>query len=404
MRLRKLSSLVLSTLLLSSFALKAEENSTEDKKVFITVDTDTVQFSEKKFGPRVETLESVDGISVLKIDESALPWLSMFMHKDFKRCGGFMRHDSEAEARGLANGINEQAFAKHNLFVNYKIDQQNTVQPMIAQLKTDNLLATITKLSSFKNRFYKGETGKQSAAWIKETWSSLVKGRSDATVEYFNHSSWDQPSVILTIKGKSDETIVLGGHQDSINGWMTRATAKAPGADDNASGIATITEVIRVLMDNSYQPQKTIKFMAYAAEEVGLLGSKEVAADYKEKNVNVVGVMQLDMTNFKGSADLDIVMMKDYTNDEQNKFIGTIIDSYVPGVKWGYDKCGYACSDHASWTANGYPASMPFESKMAEYNGNIHTEKDTLAISENNADHAIKFAKMALAYIVELDR
>jgi leucyl aminopeptidase len=376
----------------------------EDKKVFITVDTDTVKFSEKKFGPRVETLETVEGISVLKIDESALPWLSMFMHREFKRCGGFMVHDSESDARGSANSVNEKLFAKNNLFVNYKIDQENTVRPMIAQLKTDNLLATITKLSSFKNRFYKGESGKQSAAWIKELWSSLVKGRSDATVEYFNHSSWDQPSVILTLKGKSDETIILGGHQDSINGWMTGASAKAPGADDNASGIATITEVIRVLVDNSYQPQKTIKFMAYAAEEVGLLGSREVANDFKAKNVNVVGVMQLDMTNFKGSKDLDIVMMKDYTNDEQNKFIGTIIDRYVPGVKWGYDQCGYACSDHASWNANGFPASMPFESKMHEYNSNIHTAKDTLSVSENHADHAIKFAKMALAYIVELDR
>lgn len=404
MHFRKLSSAVLSTMLLCSFALRAEQNSTEDKKVFITVDTDTVKFSEKKFGQRVETLETVDGISVLKIDESALPWLSMFMHKDFKRCGGFMRHDSETEARDQANSVNEQSFAKHNLFVNYKIDQENIVRPMIAQLKTDNLLATITKLSAFKNRFYKGESGKQSAAWIKDLWSTLVQGRSDAKVEYFQHSSWDQPSVILTIKGKSDETIVLGGHQDSINGWMTGSTAKAPGADDNASGIATITEVIRVLVQNSYQPEKTIKFMAYAAEEVGLLGSKEIAIDYRAKNVNVVGVMQLDMTNFKGSTDLDIVMMKDYTNDEQNKFVGTIIDRYVPGVKWGYDQCGYACSDHASWTAKGYPASMPFESKMHEYNENIHTAKDTLEVSENHADHAIKFAKMALAYIVELDR
>jgi leucyl aminopeptidase len=402
MELRKLATLVLSTMLMANIAVKAEE-SNADKKVFITVGSDAVNFTEKKFGPRVETIETVDGITVLKIDESALPWLSMFMHKDFKRCGGFMRHDSEADASNLVNSVNEKLFAKNNLFVNYKIDQDNTITPMIAQLKTDNLLTTITKLSSFKNRFYKGESGKQSAAWIKDLWTSLVKGRSDSTVEYFGHSAWDQPSVVLTIKGKSDETIILGGHQDSINGW-SGATSKAPGADDNASGIATITEVIRVLVDNSYQPQKTIKFMAYAAEEVGLLGSNAIAKDYKGRNVNVVGVMQLDMTNFKGSRDLDIVMMSDYTNEEQNKFIGTIIDHYVPGIKWGFDQCGYACSDHASWHVQGYPASMPFESKMHEYNSNIHTAKDTLSVSENHADHAIKFAKMALAYVVELDR
>jgi leucyl aminopeptidase len=403
MKLRKLSSLVISSIALTSFALQANVETTPDKKVFITVGSDVVKFSEKKFGSRVETIQTVDGISLLSIDESALPWLSLFMHKEFKRCGGFIRHDSESDADLHLNSVNEKLFAKNNLFINYKINQEEIVKPMLDNLRTDNLLATITKLSSFKNRYYKGETGKQSAAWIKDLWSTMVKGRSDASVEYFKHSAWDQPSVILTIKGKSDETIILGGHQDSINGWGG-ATAKAPGADDNASGIATITEVIRVLMESSYQPQKTIKFMAYAAEEVGLLGSNEIAKDFKSKNINVVGVMQLDMTNFKGSKDLDIVMMKDYTNDEQNQFIGSIIDHYVPGIKWGFDECGYACSDHASWHMQGFPASMPFESKMHEYNSNIHTPRDLLSVSENHADHAIKFAKMATAYIVELDR
>ena len=109
------------------------------------------------------------------------------------------------------------------------------------------------------------------------------------------------------------------------------------------------------------------------------------------------------MTNFKGSESFDIVMMKDYTNDEQNKFIGSIIDHYVPGIKWGYDKCGYACSDHASWHTQGYPASMPFEATMDTMNQNIHTPDDTLAVSNNNASHAVKFTKMALAYVVELD-
>ena len=402
MKVQLLKTLILSTVILSSVVLKAEEST--DKKVFITVDADSVNFTEKKFGNRAQAIETVDGISVLKIDESALPWLSMFMHKDFKRCGGFMLHKSEGEALNLLHSVNEKIFAKNYLFTNYKIDQDAIVKPMLAQLKKENILATIVKLSSFQNRFYKGETGKQSAAWIKDLWTSLVKGRTDASVEYFNHSSWDQPSVILTIKGESDETIILGGHQDSINGYFGGSSARAPGSDDNASGIATITEVIRVLVDNSYHPQKTLKFMAYAAEEVGLLGSKEIAEDYKSKDVNVVGVMQLDMTNFKGSPTFDIVLMKDFTNDEQNKFVGAIIDHYVPGIKWGYDQCGYGCSDHASWHSQGYPASMPFEAQMSNMNHNIHTSKDTLDVSGNNVEHAIKFAKMALAYVVELDR
>jgi leucyl aminopeptidase len=327
----------------------------------------------------------------------------MLMHQKFNRCGGFMLHDDLGEANSFLNSKDNQFFAKNNSFVTYKINQDVIVKPMIEQVNPANIISTIVQLSAFQNRYFKGEFGVKSAAFIKETWAKLVKNRSDATVEYFQHTSWDQPSVILTIKGQSDDTIILGGHQDSINGRIG-ATARAPGSDDNASGISTITEVIRILVDSSYQPEKTLKFMAYAAEEVGLRGSKEISADFRNKNINVIGVMQLDMTNFKGSESLDVVMMKDYTNDEQNKFVGSIIDHYVPGIKWGFDKCGYACSDHASWHTQGYPASIPFEATMDTMNHNIHTANDTLAVSNNNASHAIKFAKMAIGYIVELDR
>jgi leucyl aminopeptidase len=399
MKIKLLSRLFITLFIFSSLTV----NAVEDKKVFISIDSDALSFTQKKFGPRVLEIESRDGISILKIDEDALPWLSLLMHRNFNRCGGFMLHDDAVEANNLLNSQSDQLYTKKNSFVDYKIDQDASVKPMIDQASPANILATIIQLSAFQNRYYKGEFGKKSAAFIKDTWTNLVKNRSDAKVEYFQHPNWDQPSIIMTIKGQSDETIVLGGHQDSINGYTGGASARAPGSDDNASGISTITEVIRVLIDNSYQPQKTLKFMAYAAEEVGLLGSKEIATDFKKRNVNVIGVMQLDMTNFKGNETLDIVMMRDYTNDEQNKFVGSIIDHYVPGIKWGFDKCGYGCSDHASWHTQGYPASMPFEATMDTMNHKIHTANDTLTVSNNNASHAVKFAKMAIGYIVELD-
>ncbi|MEK6626877.1 MAG: M20/M25/M40 family metallo-hydrolase, partial [Bdellovibrionota bacterium] len=170
----------------------------------------------------------------------------------------------------------------------------------------------------------------------------------------------------------------------------------------NASGIATLTEIVRVLMTSSYRPKHTIKFMAYAAEEVGLWGSKEVAQQAKRDNQNIIGVMQLDMTNYKGSSDLDIVLMSDYTNAEQNAFMGRLIDEYVK-VPWGQDRCGYACSDHASWHGQGFPASMPFEARMSEMNRRIHTPQDTIDLSGGNAQHALKFAKLGVAFAVELD-
>jgi leucyl aminopeptidase len=113
--------------------------------------------------------------------------------------------------------------------------------------------------------------------------------------------------------------------------------------------------------------------------------------------------MQLDMTNAHGSKkkNLDIVLMSDFTNKSQNEFFGNLIDEYVK-VPWGYSKCGYGCSDHASWHRVGYPASIPFESTMRDINPKIHTTSDTLENMGGSANHARKFAKLAIAYMVEL--
>jgi leucyl aminopeptidase len=200
---------------------------------------------------------------------------------------------------------------------------------------------------------------------------------------------------------KAGEVIVIGGHLDSINVASSRADAVAPGADDNASGIAGLTEVLRVLANSDYWPRRTIKLIAYAAEEVGLRGSQDIAGQHKKQGIDVVGVLQLDMTNYKGSGK-DIYLIGDYTDAAQNEFLARLIAAYLPGLTVGRDKCGYACSDHASWTAQGYANSHPFESAMAGANPRIHGKADTYANSGEQAAHALKFARLAAAFAVEL--
>lgn len=369
---------------------------------YITIGTDAVEHNSSLLG-LTNTAPSAEGISIVKVDTSKLNELSHHMHDEFKRCGGFVLHDSLEEAEKTLGAEGERSFAAQSLFSDYTIDQESTVKPLVASIQEANITSVINHLSTYRNRYYKSKTGVEAADWIFNKWKSIAVSRTDVSVEKFKHDGFPQPSVILTIAGASAETIVIGGHLDSIAGYWGKASAHAPGADDNASGIATITEVLRSIIESGYKPAKTIKFMGYAAEEVGLLGSSAIAKKMKKDGVDVIGALQLDMTNFKGS-DLDIVMMTDYTNEAQNTFIGSLIDKYLPTVSWGYDKCGYACSDHASWTRQGYPASMPFESKKRDMNRKIHTKRDTIERSGGNAEHATKFAKMAVAFLVELDR
>ncbi|MCM3672277.1 M28 family peptidase, partial [Mesobacillus maritimus] len=137
-----------------------------------------------------------------------------------------------------------------------------------------------------------------------------------------------------------------------------------------------------------------------AAEEAGLLGSKAIAKQFRTQNANVVGVLQLDMTNYKGDPK-DIYLITDYTNAAQNTYVKNLAATYLPELAVGTSQCGYACSDHASWNAQGYPASFPFEADQND-SPYIHTVNDTLENSDRQANHALKFGKLALAYAVDL--
>jgi leucyl aminopeptidase len=369
---------------------------------WLTVDNQVLAKIRPKLNKSVQTVYTAEGASVVQLTASEIEQLSEVIHHDLHRCGGFIQHESLEEAKEALNSQGELYFAERAVFSDYSIDQQGIAAPMVAQVQEKTIRDMILKLSDFNTRFYKSETGVQSSEFIRDTWAGLASKRNDVKVELYKHKSWPQASIIMTITGseRPDEIVIVGGHADSIAG-MFGGGGRAPGADDNASGIATITETIRILMNSNFKPRRTVQFMGYAAEEVGLLGSKEIAASYKSRSTKVVGVMQLDMTLKKGTEDKDIVMMADYTNNAQNEFIGRLIDEYVK-VPWGYSRCGYGCSDHASWTANGFPASIPFESTMEDINRNIHTAKDTLESAGGDAKHASKFARLATAFVVEL--
>ncbi|WP_375335619.1 M28 family peptidase, partial [Staphylococcus aureus] len=85
-----------------------------------------------------------------------------------------------------------------------------------------------------------------------------------------------------------------------------------------------------------------------------------------------------------------------------NQFVESLANTYLPQLSVMHDKCGYGCSDHASWHNQGYATSMPFESRLGDDNPYIHSSKDTYANSGNQAQHALKFTRLALAFAVEL--
>ncbi|ASB49075.1 M20/M25/M40 family metallo-hydrolase [Alkalitalea saponilacus] len=288
---------------------------------------------------------------------------------------------------------------------NFTISQQDLVNLAIDLVDPINIEDHIILLENYGTRFHTKESATQSAIDLRDMWEDMAftAGRDDIKVELFEHTSSPMPSVIMSVPGSDepDEIVIIGAHLDST---VPPNNGLAPGADDNASGVATITEVARILFEINYVPAKTIEFMAYSAEEVGLIGSAEIASSYREKDKNVIAYVNFDMTNYKGSTK-DVYLMTDsYNSSNLNSFLMELMDYYNSTgehqIEYSTTICNYGCSDNYSWSEAGYEAAFPFEAKLDESNPNIHTINDTYSFMGNSL-HAAKFAKLGLQFIIE---
>lgn len=383
-------------------AVAVEADGADAGRRYVSLGLDAIDAASRvaaRSGRPIDFVTASDDVGVIEIDGRDLPALADEIHARLDRCGGFVLHDSLDDAvAAMATAHDVSAEARPG--VDYTLDRAALVRAVLPALDSARIRDTIRELSAMPSRYYQSPSGGLASIWLRDQWRGLTP-RRDVTVDLFE-TGYAQKSVIMTIPGttRADEVIVIGGHLDSI--VLGSTGGAAPGADDDASGIATLTEVARVLLAGDYRPARTIQFIAYAAEEVGLRGSLQITADYRRRGVHVVGALQLDMTNYRGS-DRDIWLMKDFTSPAQNSFLGRLIDAYV-GATWGYDACGYACSDHAAWHRIGVPASLPFEARMRDANRAIHTRRDTLETSDASAEHAVKFARLAAAYAIELGK
>jgi hypothetical protein len=109
-------------------------------------------------------------------------------------------------------------------------------------------------------------------------------------------------NVLATIPGTdpTDKRVyIMSGHLDSRVTDVMNRTADAPGANDDASGVAAVMEVARVLAGQKFPC--TIKLVAVQGEEQGLLGAAHLAQRAKREGWNVVGVLNNDIVgNSKG--------------------------------------------------------------------------------------------------------
>ncbi|KAL1915291.1 uncharacterized protein VTP21DRAFT_6749 [Calcarisporiella thermophila] len=296
--------------------------------------------------------------------------------------------------------FNPQLFSVERPAIPKDVSHQDEVKNLLKKLSLSNLRTTLTKFTSFRNRYYRSKYGVQSASWLYTYISDVIaSSKSNITLIKYKHD-WEQFSIIARFPGTtfSNETIVVSAHQDSINAWLP-SIGRAPGADDDGSGTVSILEAFRVLAASNYAPKRTVEFHWYSAEEAGLLGSQAVAREYRKLGRIVGGVLHYDMTGWAGGKEEVMGVITDYVDKELVALVIRLIENYV-SIPWKYTKCGYACSDHASWTKNDYPSAIATEARFEDTNHNIHSSDDT--IDKLNFEHMLEFSKLAVGFAVEM--
>ncbi len=212
----------------------------------------------------------------------------------------------------------------------------------------------------------------------------------------FTYSSTTYYNVIATKVGTlyPDQQWVIGSHFDSTT-WY----GPAPGADDDASGVATVLETARIV--SQYDSDYTIKFMCFDREEQGLIGSTAYVGDHNGDDI--LGMVQCDMMAWDPDTNTASIWSHSFSAPLKNALLAAIAEysEYLGVSLTGIDRGWNGQSDHRPFDTAGYQALMFIEGEGFN-NSTIHTSNDSV---DNpgyiNYPFAVRMTKSVVGWVVD---
>ncbi len=205
------------------------------------------------------------------------------------------------------------------------INRDPAIEAMVKQISADSLRSYIQSMVNFGtrntlstqadkkrgigaarlyvlqkfNQFAAQSNGRLTAS-IDTTTLQPDKRRVDTTLLLGN--------VVATLKGtdpNDDRIFVISGHLDAMRTNVMDRLGDAPGANDDASGVAAVMECARIMSKQNFSA--TIVFMAVSGEEQGLLGSTFMATKSRQQNINIEAVLNNDIMGSNNSNETNII-------------------------------------------------------------------------------------------------
>jgi hypothetical protein len=206
-------------------------------------------------------------------------------------------------------------------------------------------------------------------------------------------TTW-QKNIVVSLQGtiSPSKVIVVGGHYDSATTPRDDPMNVAPGADDNGSGTGAVLEIARTLKQTGFKPQSTIRFVTFAAEEIGLFGSSNYAGKARASGMDIRLMINLDVISYsteplRGSV-VRIMYCDSLTPEVTEAMrIASKFTVLSPKPERG-------CSDDYSFSSRGFPSVGFFEGRFSPY---LHSAQDVLA--NHNMEYCAEVTRVACAVV-----
>jgi bacterial leucyl aminopeptidase len=270
-----------------------------------------------------------------------------------------------------------------------------TIESMVAAVSDSALFTTIAGLQGFGTRWYQEGNALEVSQWVRNQFVAF--GLTDVVLDTFVCSNAPQANVIATLHGNLDlrNEIIVGGHIDS----RTLPLDRAPGADDDASGTAAVLEIARVMITSGYRPATTIRFIGFAAEEPGLVGSGRYADALKAAGRNVILMINFDMVGYTTNADPERhFYIMEYPPDTETSSLVAAAARSFSSLKPLTTTIDNGNVDSYPFAVHGYPAVT-----CTEYLDNPYYHKPLDVLSTLDGSYVREITRAGLASILLFD-
>ncbi len=289
------------------------------------------------------------------------------------------------------------------------LEHEAEIQAMVDAVSSDALVNYVCELQDDDALGYCNELGSRYSYNTLELdqAASYLYGQLSAvglSVAYdpFVYNGMTMKNVTAELPGAdplSRGIYIICAHYDSTSNDPYGA---APGADDNASGSAAVLEAARIL--SQYRFAHTLRFVLFAGEEQGLIGSAHYAAVAHDRGDLIEGAINLDMIGYESVPPNDHSVELHAGTDPASITLADAMMAAVSlyGIQLTPEKITSGAttrSDHASFWSQGYAAVLGIED-MQDFSPYYHRTTDTLAHMRTSL--MLQFTKAAVATLAEL--